>query len=122
MNKPYDRTKDTSFEVPSCVCKSGLALISMENVSFFRQGICELANHYGVKKLHYERHIDGGGPPVTDSGECALSEMDLCPGDEFRLVTAYYGDITRRFVVVYNNKKQYLSEFAMIDKFVYEFV
>ena len=106
----------------SGICKSGLALISEENVEFFRQEICAIATRYGVEKLRYERHIDGGGPPVSDSGECALSEMELYPGDEFRLVTAYYGDVTRRFIVVYINKKQYLSEFAMIDKFVYEFV
>ena len=121
-DKPYDRVRDTSFEVLSGICKSGLALISEENVEFFRQEICAIATRYGVEKLRYERHIDGGGPPVSDSGECALSEMELYPGDEFRLVTAYYGDVTRRFIVVYINKKQYLSEFAMIDKFVYEFV
>lgn len=119
MNKPYDHTKDTSFEVPSCVCKSGLALISTENVSFFRQGICDLANHYGVKKLHYERHIDGGGPPVSDMGACLPYEVELRPGDELRFVTVFYGEVVRRYVVIYINKKEYEEEFNMIDKFVY---
>lgn len=117
--KLYDRKKDTSFEVLTATCKSGVAKISDENVGFFRQNICDLANHYGVKKLHYERHIDGGGPPVSDMGACLPSEVELRPGDELRFVTVFYGEVVRRYVVIYINKKEYEEEFNMIDKFVY---
>lgn len=53
-NKPYDRVRDTSFEVLLGICKSGLALIFEENVEFFRQEICAIATRHGVEKLRYE--------------------------------------------------------------------
>ena len=101
MNKPYDRTKDTYFEVPTLICKSGVGVIST------------------VEKLHYERMVDGGGAPVSDEGEILPSEMDLRPGDTVQILSLFYREYVRRYIVVHINKKEYEKEWAMTDKFVY---
>ena len=119
MNKPYDRTKDISFEMPTLICRSGVGVISTENTDFFQQGVIDLATHYGVEKLHYERMVDGGGAPVSDKGEILPSEMDLRPGDTIQFVTVFYGECARRYIVVRINEKEYEKEWAMTDKFVY---